>query len=89
MKGIVPDFITNNPIKFGFNSPISDKFHFSDQEKSLASEILLSDKCINRKLFRKEQLIKLLKENESGKRNHSTLLFRLLSVELWFQIFID
>ncbi len=87
MQGIVPDYIINNPIKFGFVSPLSHVFTI-DSENS-AKSVLLSEKCISRGLFSKRALEKTFEEHRLGKKDHSRFLFRMLSVELWFQEFID
>lgn len=86
MKDIVPSFILDNPIKFGFNTPLS--IHFSSL-KSPAIQILMSDQCISRNLFDRKGLFRIINEQISGKRDLSTQLYRLLSVELWFREFID
>ncbi len=87
MKDIVPGFIINNPIKFGFDSPLSHLFKREDEFSPKA--ILLSDRCLNRELFSKDALLKAFEEQKSGKRNHARVLYRMLSVELWFREFID
>lgn len=89
MKGIVPDMILNNPLKFGFNSPLSDKFKYSESFRSESVQILLSQKCKERRIFNSIALEKLIIEHNNDKINHGPLLFRLLSVELWFREFID
>ena len=86
MDGIVPNYILNNSLKFGFNTPLG-KF-FSDYE-SVALKILLSERCLSRGLFSVKGLKKIIDQHISQKSNHSTILFRLLSVELWFREFID
>jgi asparagine synthase (glutamine-hydrolysing) len=87
MRGIVPDYIIDNPVKLGFDSPLSELF--TREGEGTAISILLSDKCISRGLFSKDALIKAFKEQKDEKKNHSRLLYRLLSVELWFREFID
>lgn len=87
MKGIVPEYILNNPIKLGFDSPVSHLFKKEDE--SSPKSILLSEKCLNRGLFSSKALIKTFDEHKSGKKNHSRILYRMLSVELWFREFID
>jgi asparagine synthase (glutamine-hydrolysing) len=86
MEGIVPDFILNNPIKFGFNTPLSLNFNSLTTE---ANQILLSDRCIDRGLFNRNELNDLINKNITNERDDSTILFRFLSVELWFRRFID
>ena len=87
LQGIVPDYIINNPVKLGFDSPLFELFT-SDGEES-AETILLSDKCISRGLFSRDAILKAFKEQKEGVKNNSRLLFRLLNVELWFREFID
>jgi asparagine synthase (glutamine-hydrolysing) len=87
MQGIVPDYIINNPIKLGFDSPLSEMFMREDENSP--ENILLSDKCVERGLFCRQALLKAFKEQKSGTKNHSRYLFRMLSVELWFREFID
>ena len=83
MKGIVPDFILSNPIKFGFDSPL---LHiFSNKDANSACAILLSEKCLNRGLFSEKAILSL----KSGNGDYSRYLYRMLSVELWFREFID
>jgi len=87
MKDIVPDFILNNPIKFGFNSPLSTLFKTEDSFSPKA--ILLSERSLNRKIFSKKALNNAFEEQKSGKKDYSRILYRMLSVELWFREFID
>jgi len=87
MKGIVPDFILNNPIKLGFNSPLVHLFKLEGESSPKAT--LLCDRCLDRRLFSKKALRKAFDEHKLGKKNHSRTLYRMLSVELWFREFID
>lgn len=89
MKGVVPDFILNNAIKFGFSTPVSQFFKEGTELKERPVDILLSDRCLSRGLFNKKQLLKIIEQHNSGKHNHGLLLYRLLVVELWFQQFVD
>ena len=86
MEDIVPGFILNNPLKFGFNTPLAQYFDSFDKE---GVKILLSDRCIERGLFDYKGLRQFIDEQVARKRNNATMLFRLLSVELWFRQFID
>jgi asparagine synthase (glutamine-hydrolysing) len=87
MRGIVPEDIIDNPIKLGFDSPLYELF--THEGEGTAKSILLSEKCISRGLYSKEVLNKAFKEQKEHKKDRSRLLFRLLSVELWFREFID
>lgn len=86
VEQIVPDYIRNNSLKFGFTTPLSKHFMSDDNE---ALSILLSQRCLSREIFDKEGLEKIVNKHQAKKADYSRLLFRLLSVELWFQKFID
>lgn len=86
MQDIVPNYILLNPIKLGFITPLSK--HFDSLNKGTI-DILLSEKCLSRGIYDRAGLKYLIDEHISGKNNYSTILFRLLSVELWFRCFID
>ncbi len=86
MKNIVPDYILENLVKFGFNTPISK--HFMSLSEG-ANSILLSKKCMDRGIFNGRGLKSIMEQHIQKKKNNSTILFRLLSTELWFRRFID
>ncbi|MCF8320863.1 MAG: asparagine synthase (glutamine-hydrolyzing) [Flavobacterium sp.] len=86
MKNIVPDYILENPIKFGFNTPLSQNFESFDSE---AIKILLSERCLVRDIFDSLEIKALIGEHVNKNGNNSTIMLRLLSVELWFRHFID
>ena len=86
MQGVVPGYILNNPVKFGFSTPLSRCFDSLNLE---ANRILLSEKCLERGIFNGNGLKKLVDDHIKKNKNNSTMLFRLLSVELWFRCFID
>lgn len=86
MDQILPDFILRNPIKFGFNTPLS--MYFASYEGE-GNKILLSEACLERGIFYRDGLRNLIERHIDLKMNNSTLLFRMLSVELWFRVFFD
>lgn len=89
MKEVVPNSILDATMKFGFNTPISQFFKQTTTLKVKPYDILLSDKCLSRELFTKSGIVQLFNEHSKGIKNHSTLLYRILCVELWFREFID
>lgn len=86
MVNIVPDYILDNPIKFGFITPLSIHFKSYDND---AIKVLLSERTLKRGLFAADGLKKIINNQINGIENNAPLLFRLLSVELWFRCFID
>jgi asparagine synthase (glutamine-hydrolysing) len=89
MRGIVPDDILDNRTKYGFITPIGEQFRKNFPEGDGPLEILLSEQCLARGLFDRVGLISLIEAHRSAKRDHGPLLFRLLSAELWFRVFVD
>jgi asparagine synthase (glutamine-hydrolysing) len=89
MRGLVPNWIIDNRTKLGFNSPIASQFRKNFTGTEGPVDVLLSARCLERGLFDKSGLKNLIDLHRQGKRDHSTLLFRLLSTELWFRRFQD
>jgi len=87
MKGVVPDYILNNPLKFGFDSPLSHLF--CSTEENSPFNILMSEKSLSRELFSRNILLQIFNDQFTRRKDNSRLLYRLLSVELWFREFID
>ncbi len=86
VENLVPENILNNPNKLGFVSPLKQIFK---DEKYGAIKLLTSKKLNDRGLFEPKHISRLIKEHHSGKVNHERILFKILSIELWFQNFID
>jgi len=83
MKGIIPDILYKQE-KRGFPTPLGPWLN-----KGLDRyfrEILLSEKALNRKIYKADYARKLLKKRDFWNINK---LWSLLNVELWFRIFID
>ena len=89
MRGAVPDRILDQKVKFGFNTPIGQRFSAVRSDGADPIDVLLDDRCLARGLFDRSGLTGLIGKHRSGQRDHGTLLFRLLSTELWFRRFID
>ncbi|NNL01971.1 MAG: asparagine synthase (glutamine-hydrolyzing) [Eudoraea sp.] len=85
MEDILPDYITNDKRKIGFDTPIEKAL----AENNALRNILLNGTIYSRNLFKKEVVKQFLEETIAKKHNHSTLLFRILTVEIWFKLFID
>jgi asparagine synthase (glutamine-hydrolysing) len=89
MRGIVPDEVLDNRIKYGFITPVGEQFRKSMSGDDGPLDILLSERCLKRGLFDRDGLAALIEAHRSAKRDHGPLLFRLLSTELWFRVFVD
>jgi asparagine synthase (glutamine-hydrolysing) len=88
LRDLVPTEILENRTKHGFSSPIGEQFRKPSTPDDAIS-ILLSDRCMARGLFDRGGLERLIAAHRSGRHDHGTLLFRMLSAELWFRVHID
>lgn len=73
--------------KMGFGVPIGKWFR--EELRGFLLEILLSEKALNRGLFKREVVERYLTEHIEAKQDHAFRLWTLLMLELWFQHFID
>ncbi|MCA1603116.1 MAG: asparagine synthase C-terminal domain-containing protein, partial [Acidobacteria bacterium] len=76
-----------NRRKMGFGVPIGQWFRGEIQP--FLRETLLSEKALNRGLFRPETVRELVELHSRCQRDYSHQLWTLLMLELWFQKFID
>src|SRR5713226_6355828 len=84
---LLPDEILTRR-KQGFGVPI--KHWFRGDLNGYAYELLLSTQAQQRGIFNPEFIRKLLKAHASTKLvNHSSAIWTLLCLELWFQIYLD
>ena len=85
MRGVLPDAIIDRQ-KHGFAVPLAKWFR--GELGPFAHDILLSDTCRRRGVFKTPQVEHLLKMNAQG-RDCDLQLWTLLSFELWCRRFID
>jgi asparagine synthase (glutamine-hydrolysing) len=62
---------------------------FRKELKKFITDILTGSRTISREFFNQSFVEIILAEHIEGKRNHSDLLERLLSFEIWYRIFLD
>lgn len=73
--------------KMGFGVPIGHWFRGKLQP--FLRETLLSEKALNRGLFRPQAVSRLVELHTHSERDYSHQLWTLLMLELWFERFID
>jgi asparagine synthase (glutamine-hydrolysing) len=73
--------------KQGFSVPLNRWFRQELAEWS--RQILLDPATVNRKLFRREGLERLLNDHQSGRMNHGIRIWALITLEMWFRTFVD
>jgi asparagine synthase (glutamine-hydrolysing) len=87
MRGTVPDDILDERRKRAFTTPIARWFR--DEPEKTLHPVLLSDRCRKRGLLARGPLEEALERHRSGRFDLSFHIFRWLTMELWFQRFID
>lgn len=73
--------------KSGFGVPLDAWFR--GELRPLLESVLLSDRCLSRRLFRPEVVRGLVDEHVSGRTDHSARLWLLLVLELWQRMSVD
>jgi asparagine synthase (glutamine-hydrolysing) len=73
--------------KMGFRIPLDDWFR--GRWRSLAGDVLLSRRALERGYFREVQLRALLEQHGSGRWNHGDRIWALLFLEFWHRMQID
>jgi asparagine synthase (glutamine-hydrolysing) len=88
MAGDIPESIRTRRDKVGFETPVA-RWIGACLESEIRP-ILLSGRSRDRGIFDMSRLDRLLTpQAPGGDRNAAYLIFRWLSVELWFRLFID
>ncbi|MCA1631865.1 MAG: hypothetical protein LC774_16365 [Acidobacteria bacterium] len=57
--------------------------------KGFLRDVLLTEKSLNRGLFKPDAVRCLVEDHVAGRADHSHRLWTLLMLELWFNRFID
>ena len=73
--------------KMGFSVPL-DRW-FRHELREMAHEVLLGRRAVERGLFNRAAVAQILEEHQRGRRQLHHQIWALLSLELWFQRFID
>ncbi len=86
LRGLVPEDILKRP-KQGFGMPMQE--WINRQLRTRMRETLTEKRARERGLFNSRTIDVLLDEHERGRRDHSSSLWALLMLELWFRTFVD
>ncbi|HEY3325405.1 MAG TPA: asparagine synthase (glutamine-hydrolyzing) [Planctomycetota bacterium] len=84
-KGVLPDQVIKAR-KRGFGVPLDDWFR--GPLKKTALEIFEGSELVRQKLFKPRYWEPLWEGHQSGKAQHGERLYALLSLELWYRMFI-
>ncbi len=86
LRGILPDDILYRQ-KMGFGVPI--EHWFRGELRGFVRERLLGGSAVKRGIFRTEAVEALINEHQNTRINHAHQLWALLTLEMWYQTFID
>ena len=73
--------------KMGFGVPLSRWFR--NELKDYMYEILLDQRTLNRGYFKRDGVERLLNDHIAARYDHSSKIWALLFLEMWFRVFID
>jgi asparagine synthase (glutamine-hydrolysing) len=83
---LVPREVVYRP-KMGFGVPVGRWFR--GEMKGFVSDILLSQRSLNRGVVKPEKIRQYVDQHTTGQVDHSFQIWTLLMLELWYQRFID
>jgi asparagine synthase (glutamine-hydrolysing) len=86
VRGLIPDEIINRR-KQGFGVPI--RHWFNNELRELLYDTLTDRRTRQRGYFNQKVVEEILEEHRRGRRDNSTHLWGLLTLELWHRHFID
>ena len=73
--------------KMGFGVPVARWFR--NELKDYVYEILLDPRTLNRGYFTRDGIERLLNDHIAAHYDHSSKIWALLFLEIWFRVFID
>jgi asparagine synthase (glutamine-hydrolysing) len=85
---ILPRKVTWRRSKMGYPTPFF-RWLREDADREQVKELLFSRTFTERELVNSEALKTLWEQHQSGAQDHSWLLYRCITLELWFRHFID
>ncbi len=87
VKGVIPERIRKRRSKLGFPTP---EIRWMKELKGEIRRVLSSEKFKKRGYFNQEEVLKRFDEFCEGKwSNYSSIFWRILNLEIWFEVFFD
>jgi asparagine synthase (glutamine-hydrolysing) len=90
LKSAVEDLLPRSIIyrrKMGFPTPWGG--WLAGEQLQELEDLLLEPRSMQRNLFHRDAIRELFAEHRSRTRDHSTRIWRLLNLEMWFRVFVD
>jgi asparagine synthase (glutamine-hydrolysing) len=86
MADRLPDKVVRRK-KTGFTPPQAT--WFQTRQADYVEGVLLSERALDRRLFREDYLRRVMEEHRGGSRDRRLLIWTLVCVEWWHRIFVD
>jgi asparagine synthase (glutamine-hydrolysing) len=86
MEDILPPEVTWRRDKMGFPTPIAQWLRASENS---VHDILSSDAVLSRGILKPNLVSKIINAHMRGERDYGWMIWRWLTLELWFQQFVD
>src|SRR5260370_25085379 len=86
MEDLLPHSILYRP-KLGFPTPWSG--WLAGAQLEVIEKLLLSTRSMNRGLFRRSAIERLLKEHRARYRDHYDRIWRLVNLEVWHRVCLE
>lgn len=87
MAGVLPEPVRLRRDKKGYPTPLAAWLRGTLRE--FARELLLSEQTRRRQVLRPEMVERRLREHLEGEADHSWLIWRWMTLEIWFRCFVD
>jgi asparagine synthase (glutamine-hydrolysing) len=82
----LPQELIDRP-KMGFAIPVSK--WINNEWREMSRELVLGQRALQRDNFNPAFLKKIMNAHQSGRRNHSSTIWKLMVLEMWYRRFID
>lgn len=87
LRGLLPDELVDRPDKKGFPTPFA--LWLKGPLYDYVQDIFNSSRFVQRGIFREDKVEARLKEHCAGQKDHAWLLWRIINIEKWLQVFHD
>ncbi len=87
MRGLLPDPVVNRPDKKGYPTPFA--IWLKGPIHDYVRDMLRSRSFTQRGIFRPDKVEALLEQHCQNRMDHAWLLWRVINIERWLQVFFD
>ena len=87
MAGILPEPVRARMDKIGFSTP--EDIWFCTAMKGFIQDLIASDSFHRRPYFNVGQVEKLVEAHLRGEQNMSSMIWRIINLEIWLRLYVD